>query len=42
MEAEMKKFSKQLAIWMEENNNNWLFGISAVQAVTNVLPLSVE
>jgi len=42
MEAEMKKFSNQLAIWMEDNNDRWLFGLSAVQAVTNMLPLSVE
>jgi hypothetical protein len=42
MEAEMKRFSNQLAILLEDNNKNWLFGVSTVQAVTNVLPLSVD
>jgi hypothetical protein len=42
MVAETKRFSNQLAIWLEDNNNNWLFGVSTVQAVTNALPLSVD
>ncbi len=42
MVAETKRLSNQLAIWLEDNNNNWLFGVSTVQAVTNSLPLSVD
>jgi hypothetical protein len=42
MEAKMKRFSNQLAIWLEDNNDNWLFVVSTVQAANNVLPLSLD
>jgi hypothetical protein len=41
MVAETNKFSAQLDLWLEENNNNWLLGLPAVQAVTNILPLTM-
>jgi hypothetical protein len=38
MLQESDLFFKVLQRWVDRNNNNWLYGVHVIQAVTNTLP----
>jgi hypothetical protein len=39
MKQEKAAFCKMLDCWLLRNNNNWLYGVHIIQAVTNTMPL---
>jgi len=39
MKQEKAAFCKMLDHWLLQNNNNWLYGVHIIQAVTNTMPL---